>query len=373
MSPVNDPFRPTSTEGIDFDKLLMLIKKNIWIILFILIVTNLVAYLTIRWTKDVYESQSELKLEVKQDATALGITQLVEDQNRNIVAGEIEQIKSKLFFSRLLDSLDLWVSYYSIGNVLEFEMYRSSPFKVSYTVNDRRYYDQPIYFDFVEGGRYQIRVGENEKPKEAALGETISLEGAAIRVDLAPGAEPDFKNKFFFVINSRERLLGFIDRNLKVEPINFDASTIRISFRDYNPLKVYTIINTIDSVYLTYSNEQKNRANKQKILWLNNELAQVEGKMENFENYFENFTLKNKSSNVDADLKKTIVMINRLDSQRFDLNKRINDLNELMTDLSEGRPIASLLPRAYLPAFMNAKFEDYQKIAQDQNRLTLSY
>ncbi|MBY0433709.1 MAG: polysaccharide biosynthesis tyrosine autokinase, partial [Cyclobacteriaceae bacterium] len=49
------------------------------------------------------------------------------------------------------------------------------------------------------------------------------------------------------------------------------------------------------------------------------------------------------------------------------------DLNELMTDLSEGRPRASLLPRAYLPAFMNAKIEDYQKIAQDQNRLTLSY
>ncbi len=105
-------FKQSETiEGLDFDKLQMLVRKNLGIIITILLVTNLAAYLTLRWTKDVYESNSELRLEIKQDATALGITQLVEDQNRNIIAGEIEQMKSKLFYSRVLDSLDLWVSY----------------------------------------------------------------------------------------------------------------------------------------------------------------------------------------------------------------------------------------------------------------------
>src|SRR6185295_4197114 len=94
--------------------------------------TNLIAYLTIRWTKDIYEASAELKLEIKEDATALGIKQLAEDNSRNVIAGEIEQMKSKLFFSRVIDSLDLWVSYYSIGNVLEFELYRSSPFRITY-------------------------------------------------------------------------------------------------------------------------------------------------------------------------------------------------------------------------------------------------
>jgi len=58
---------------------------------------QLTAYLTIRWTKDVYESYSELKLDVKQDATGLGIKNIVDDQNLNQVSGEMEQNQIKTF------------------------------------------------------------------------------------------------------------------------------------------------------------------------------------------------------------------------------------------------------------------------------------
>ncbi len=365
--------RSEALEGIDLDKLKMLASKNLWIIVTIFLTTNLAAYLTLRWTKDVYESSSELRLEIKQDATALGIKQLVDDQNINIIAGEIEQMKSELFHSRVLDSLDLWISYYSIGNVLEFEMYRSSPFVVTYSLTDRRYFDQPIFFDFIDNGKYRIKIGENGDEKEIKLGEPFIVDGGSIKITLAPQAVPDFNSHFFFVINSRERLLDFLSRNLKIEPINFDANTIQISLRDYNAKKVFIVVNKIDSVYLHYSNEQKNSSNKQKIEWLNNELSQVEVKMENFENYFENFTLKNKSSDVDSDLRKTIFVINQLDSQRFELNKKITEINTLMDDLSAGRLTYSMMPKPYLPAFINVRIEEYQKIIKDQSKLTLSY
>ena len=360
-------------EGLDFDKLRMLLRKNLWAILIIFFAANLAAYLTIRWTKDVYESSAELRLEIKQDATALGITQIVEEQSRNVIAGEIEQMKSKLFFSRVLDSLDLWVSYFSIGNVLEFEMYRSSPFRVEYSFTDPHYFDRSIYFDFLENNRYQIKIGDDGEELQAELGKPIAVAGGSIQVRLTPESKPDFNNHFFFKINSREKLLDFLTTNLKIEPINFDANTIRISLRDYSPYKVFTIINKIDSVYLHYSNEQKNMANKQKIEWLNNELGQVEVKMENFENYFEAFTLKNKSNNAESDLRKTIYIINQVDSQRFQLNKKIIEINELLDDLAEGRLTNSMMPKAYLPIYVNTRIESLQKITQDQDKLNLSY
>ena len=368
------PYRISNApEGLDLDKLRILARKNRVAILIIFLACNLAAYLTIRWTKDIYESNSELKLEIKQDATALGIKQIVDDQNRNIIAGEIEQMKSKLFFSRVLDSLDLWVSYYSIGNVLEFEMYRGSPFRIIYSLNDTRYFDQHIYFDFLEGNRYRIKTGDSGEEKEAALGEPVQVTGGTLTALLAPHSSPDFKNRFYFVINSREKLLDFLTQNLKVEPINFEANTIRVSLSDYNPLKVHAIVNKVDSTYLHYSNEHKNMANKQKIEWLNKELGQVEVKMENFENYFETFTLKNKSSNADSDLRKTIFLINRIDSERFELSKKTGEINTLMEDLTAGRLTNSMMPKAYLPAFVNSRIELYQKTIQDQNKLTLSY
>ncbi len=368
---MNNRFQPAGhVERIDFDKLSMLVKKNLWIIIAIFVASNLTAYLGLRWTKDVYESSSELKLDIKQDATALGIAQVVEDQNRNIVAGEIEQMRSKLFFSRVLDSLDLWVSYYSEGNVLETEMYRGSPFRINYNMADERHMNAPIYFEFLKNNRYRIEFDLTGEEYEAPLDSAIVLPGGSLTASLAPRAQPDFDNKFYFVINTRDRLLDFLTTNLKIEPINYEANTIRVSLRDFNPLKVYTIVNKIDSVYLLYSNEQKNRANKQKIEWLNNELAQVEIKMQNFENYFEDFTLKNKSSNVDSDLRKTIFLINSIDSQRFELTKKINELNALTDELTAGHVMAS---NAVLPDYLNKEIEAYQKLAQEQKRLTLSY
>lgn len=357
-------------ENLDFEKLGMLVRKNVWVILAILVATNLTAYLTLRWTKDIYESSSELKLDIKQDATALGIAQIVEDQNRNLIAGEIEQMRSKLFFSRVLDSLDLWVSYYSEGNVLEFEMYRVSPFRITHSLTDDRYFNKPIYFDFLENNRYRIYLKEDGKTIDAELGSPVSLPGGTLVAELAPNAKPDFDNHYFFTLNSRDKLLEFLTFNLKIDPINYEANTIRVSLQDYNRQKVFAIVNKIDSVYLLYSNEQKNRANKQKIEWLNRELAQVEIKMQNFENYFEDFTLKNKSSNVDSDLRKTINLINAIDSQRFELSKRINELDNLAVELNAHRMVGS---SPVLPDFINKAIEDYQKLVQEQKRITLSY
>ncbi|MBL7849870.1 MAG: polysaccharide biosynthesis tyrosine autokinase [Cyclobacteriaceae bacterium] len=359
-----------NVEKIDFDKLSMLVRKHVWIIVAILAATNLAAYLTLRWTKDVYESSSELKLDIKQDATALGISQIVEDQNRNLIAGEIEQMRSKLFFSRVLDSLDLWVSYFSEGNVLEFELYRASPFRITYQLEDDRYLDRPIYFDFLENNRYRLQVGEEGEEYEADLGSPVQLPGGVITANLAPQARPDFKNHFFFTINSRARLLEFLTNNLKIEPISYEANTIRVSLQDFNPTKVYTIVNKIDSVYLFYSNEQKNRANRQKIDWLNKELAQVEIKMQNFETYFEDFTLKNKSSNVDSELRKTIFLINTIDSQRFEMSKRISELDVLTDELGAGR---SGIVSPDLPDYINKSIESYHRLTEEQRRLTLSY
>ena len=101
-----------------------------WIVI-IFFVVNFTAYLFIRYTKNLYESSSELKLDVKQEATEFGIKSAIEDQNLNLISGEIEIIQSRLFLSRVLDSAKLDVSYYSIGRVLNEELYQSLPFHVT--------------------------------------------------------------------------------------------------------------------------------------------------------------------------------------------------------------------------------------------------
>jgi tyrosine-protein kinase Etk/Wzc len=370
-------FKPNSStppaEGIDFNKLRIILRKNLFWVLLIFVLCNLAAYLTIRYTKDLFESESELKLDIKQNATELGIKNFVEEQNLNVISGEIEQIRSRLFFNQVIDSMNLSVNYYYLGNVLNNELYKISPFEVDYQATTSTYFDQPFYFNFVDNNSYTVQFGEKGIRQKGTFAAPLILPG--IRIIVKPTLlflSPDGTD-YSFVLNSRKKLLDYLTNNITVEPLNFNANTIRISFRDNNALKAFDITSHIDSLYIKYSYQQKNLANKQKIEWLNNELAQVEKKMGDFENYFETFTLQNRSSDLSEDLKKTILQINKIDSQRFELNKRISSLNTLIDELNTGNYQSSFSHQQFLPAYMNAKLEALEKMIQDQDKLGLSY
>jgi len=315
-----------------------------------------------------------MKLDIKQDATELGIKTLVEDQNLNIISGEIEQIKSKVFLNRVIDSLDINIGYYSIGKVLVDEKYRYSPIKVTADNFPSNIYDIPIYIDFEPGDLgFEIKLGENGKPINGTFGSPINLNGFIFTVSKAKSFDPSATDDYYFIIHSRESLLEYLSDNLTVEPLNFNANTIKITFKDFNALKAHTIVSKIDSLYINYSNEQKNLTNKQKIEWLNKELLQVESKMEDFESYFENFTLQNMSNNVDEDLKRTIFQINQVDSQRFELNKKLTELNLLIDNLSVNNPEVSINQKQFLPSYLNEDLEALKKLLLERNRLSLSY
>lgn len=364
---------PTLTEGIDLEKLRIIFRKNLIWLAAIIMVCNLSAYLYLRWTKSVFESESELKLDVKQDPSEFGLKNLAEDQNLNIISGEIEQIRSRLFINRVIDSLDIWVSYHFIGKVLNDEMYNRSPFTVQFSNRNHDYLNQPLYFNFVDGHTFTIKTQNGASVVTGKIGEKLKLGKVDLLVTKTPLYDLYHEDDYFFIHHSRDNLIQYLQSNITVAPLNFNANTIKITFRDFNAQKAQYIVNKIDSVYLGYSNELKNQTNRQKISWLNNELTQIEEKMEGYENYFETFTLQNKSSDLGAELSKTIEALYRIDSQRFRLNRRITEVTEVVDQFSANNFSISLNQGAALPDFFHKQADHLQQLENDMNRLSLSY
>ncbi|MBX2961910.1 MAG: polysaccharide biosynthesis tyrosine autokinase [Cyclobacteriaceae bacterium] len=365
----------SSAESIDFNKLRVIFRhKWFWIVL-IFILSNLAAYLVVRYTKDLYQSESEIKLDVKQDASDLGISELLpERQKINMISGEIETLQSKLFLSRVIDSLNLHVSYFSIGQILNTELYTSSPFVVEYTFTNSSYYNTPFYIEPISTGEYELTIGnKSSKPIQGKFSDSLFLEGITLVIKVKPNASFVPDNSYSFVINSRDALLDYISKNLTVEPIKFDANTIRVSFKDSNPFKARDLVNGIDSIYLAFSHEQKNLANKQKIEWLSNELGALEKQMEAYEHYFENFTLVNRTSDLESDLKRTIELIHKIDSQRFDVSRRLVELNSHLDALSNPELFLRLNQQKMFPEYINRNLEKLQELYFEMDRMKLSY
>lgn len=372
---MNNPLLPSTSDGIDFNKLRVIIWNNILWILLIFFIINVGAYLIIRYTKDLYESVSEIKLDVKNEANELGIPTFGSDQpqNADLISGEIEIIRSKLFLNIILDSLNLDVSYFSKGEILNHELFNNTPVFVKFKVKDPSFLNVPLYIENETDESFMIRWGESGSVVKGFYNQPVKLDG--LELTLIKNKKYSYSNDIdlFFILNSRDVLLNYLVANLSVEPLNFYAKTIRVAFKDNNPYKAQAIIHTINKVYLKYSHEQKNLTNKQKIDWLNNEMQLIERKMEGFEDYFKKFTLENKTDNLQDDLRKTIGTLNRIDSQRYEFTRKINEVNRLQDGLEAKNFLLTPTLKQVLPDYVFKDLEDAQKLLLQQEKLKLSY
>ena len=89
------------------------------------------------------------------------------------------------------------------------------------------------------------------------------------------------------------------------------------------------MVNLIDVLYLAYTKDVKNQAMEQKINFLDSQIEKTESKLQEYEDYFEKFTIENRTTNLNDDLNRTIDQLAQLDSQRLDLKRRIKECRKI--------------------------------------------
>jgi len=361
---------------LDLEKLYTVLRKSwVWILLIVLL-TNLSAYLFIRYTKPIYESYSDLKLNIKNDASLLGFLEVNEDQNLTNLSGEIELLKSKLFFDKVIKTLDLDVSYYTVGNILADEKYRSPPFKVEYQLLDNWTYDKTFTLALQDNNQFRLGYpeGSNMPDEVYQFGAPIVNDHFKMTVKLNQPMEQIDKGQLYsFRVNSARSLVRYLEQNLNVEPLNLTANTIRISFRDHNRYKARDLVNAIDTIYLQYSKEQKNKANKQKIDFLDQQLLLTQDKLQDYEQYFESFTIQNKTTDVQSDLSNTIKAIAQLDSQRIVIQRKLREVQQAQLNLNEDAPQEIILSLSNFTDEINQGFTELDQLVKDREILMISY
>ena len=332
-----------NSQELDLEKLMNVLRKSLPYVLGLLLICLCAAYLVVRYTKPLFESESELQLDIKSEASLLGFNQFENEPSSRNVSGmseEIELIKSKLFLTRVIKALDLDVSYFTQGKFLDDEKYRNAPFKVRYLIKDENFFNKRIFVELLSGQKYRLshEVGGKEINNEYSFGQQVNT--PYLDFNLSPTESFNEEtlsqdNSYYFIINSDNALIQYFRNNLTVQVLNLNAKTIKISFTDHNAYKARTLVDVLSNLYLQYTEEEKNKANIKKIEFLNKQLEETEDKLENFESYFESFTIDNKTTNLTGDINKTIGFMLEVDSQRVDIRIRLKALDRIEQQSAE--------------------------------------
>ncbi len=374
---IDDPNR----EAIDLNRLLRTFKRVSPLVIIAIALGLLMAYVYIRYTKQMFQSTSVLQLDEKREANILGINSM--DDGFNNLSKEIELIKSNLFITKVVEELGSNIGYYQYGDILYEERYKNAPFHVWIGKISSHLYDKPIDVEILDHSSYILsyNFGDQIFSEKYHFDDTIRTRDFEFYISQKRPFVLEKDREYFFIIHSRPAMVDYIKNNLTVEPLDFNAKTITISFKDFNKYKARDILYAIDTLYIYYTKQQKNLANQQKISFLNEQLAQTEKKLSNLEKYFESFTITNKTTNLDANLTETIMLLNEIDSQRYSIARRLVELektlNEFKTrgDIMVNPADASLYSQEIREDLKRYEevYEQCQVLLSSYNKNTLAY
>lgn len=365
----------STPQKVDSGKLLFVFMKSIKWFLLIIFINFLLAFLYVRYTKPLYESSSEIKLDKEEQSEILGLNSVNNNSSFGMLSSEIELIKSRLFFNKVIDAVRLNPQYFTDGNILDDEKYRNPPFEVDYSLKTAGLYDRRISINHIDEFVFELSYqyeGETYTG-QYEFGKPISTEHFKMTITPSERWSPAMVDDHYIIINSHEALLTYLENNLDVTPLNLEANTFKISFQDHNLFKAHDLVAAIDTLYYSYSLAEKNQTNNKKIAYLNQQLEETENKLENLEAYFEDFTITNKTVDLDQDVKNTLLVINSLDSQRIKLNDRLDEMGRLKRRVQQ-ESIVNIPPdsRVY-PPYLIRSIEELNLLIHEKDKLAISY
>ena len=249
------------------------------------------------------------------------------------ISKQIELLRSEEFFKRVIDALDLSVSYFNEGEVLVHEQFRNSPYEIGHEEKDPLVLDQRIYIHFnseqegiisyqMGGAEYQSRfiVGDSvETPHFLYMVHDRNIQGMI--------SSPGFsENDYFFTLNSKIKTLKENYSKYRVELLNASAKTIIITVQNTNQLKASTIANKITEEFIKYDKERLSEGAIQVLNFIDEQLSEVYGRLKESEVRLKEFKQDNRLTESNQIAQGYIEQMNRLEQQKATLEVQLGIL-----------------------------------------------
>jgi tyrosine-protein kinase Etk/Wzc len=317
ISNLNDEF--------DLKLFLKVAKRNsAWIVLFF-IVSFLMAFLYLRYTYPIYEAKTVIQIALADKNSKLLLDK--EFSAQSDISSKIELLRSPTFLDRVFNKLPLDIGYFQIGNVLNYEMYRSSPFEIDYHNPTNELYNIPVYISFTDENNVTISVNINNKEnvyriKTDKWQRLPMLDSIKVNVRNYEKIRKDMlglnENPYYFIVSKPENLVRTYSVNLEVVTENDAAGTIKMVFHERSPAKAADICNTIAEEFKKYDIEKQAESSLNTIRFVDDQLKIIYDKLYDSEVNLQDFKTKNRLND---------------ETPLPDFNTRINDLESKLNNL----------------------------------------
>ena len=216
------------------------------------------AFLVLRYTKPIYES--DLILQVIAEDQGADVLDIQRFNETSSLSKEIELLNSEFLFEIALKRLNVNVSHFAKGEFLTEEKYHQSSFNITpYELKDSSLCGQYIYV-FPKNEKILISYNHNGKKHELEAKPDEIVENEHFKIVVKLNNPESFnseseKNQLYFVFNDIQQLARKLLSNLTVNALNPQARTIKITYKSNNSSLSRDIVGSVAQAF--FQNDEK--------------------------------------------------------------------------------------------------------------------
>jgi tyrosine-protein kinase Etk/Wzc len=318
------------TSGPNFKEIVAKYVRFLPLFLVSVVLSLLIAYIYLRYATPIYSTTGVMVIQQEENMQAGGdekFQQLFSSSRAKNIQSEIEYLRSRKLMERVVLSLQLNTTYYSVGNIKELNIYKTSPFKLEAL----KIKDSSVAFSlnivFTNPGNFQI----NKGPRLHSFGQVFENAYGTFRLVRIEGIP---LNKEYRVTwePSSSVAYGFISK-LIIAPKSQGTGILTLSLQSTNPFLAADVVNQLMAEYQAATIEDKNVTTNQTLVFIDDRLRKITHELDSVTNVFLNYQKENNLFNFEA--------------QSESFFSRIEESNKLMNEQRLQLEVADMLD-AYL-------------------------
>jgi len=356
---------------LDLKKVVYIFLQNwVWFVV-VVSICFLTAFLYLRYTTPVYKINSKILIKDDNNSTSGDpqdlLSQLDIFNTNNNVNNEKEVLQTHYLLRKVVDEMQLNISYFAVGNIKSTELYKKSPFQIKLTFLRDSVPTQFFNISFSQN-RSTFTVQNDSINRTYHLYDTVKTPDASFVLQ-EPIAEESKDEKYQVVISTPDETAEKYLKRLNFEISDKQASVIKISLEEAVPSKGEDILNKLYEVYTRMNEEDKNKIADSTINFIDERLAVVSAELSGVEKDIERFKVKNQLS-TDMTEQANLALNNASDIQKQIIQQevQINIVKSIEDHLNSNEPrvvpnAASIVDPTYI-----STVQEYNSLVLERDR-----
>ena len=363
----------------DIDILKIVIRKNWYFLVLIAALLLSSAFLYLRYTKPIYESKMLIQISNEdQGADVLDFKNVKEETS---ISREIELLRSEFLFEKALNRLDLQVSLFAEGDVLTEKRYNQSTFYIENSnVKDSSVFHVPIYIKPKSEGYVELSMNRNGKELnwEVQPDKLLATPYFDLEVEVpnwASFVSDAETNVLYFHFNSHENLASKYLSGLEVRPVDIQAKTIEISYKNTNANLAQDITKAIGDAFFEYDEKYTKESAENILNFITLQLDSLRNELTASKDSIMYFQRKENLPNPENLSESIATKLEKFRLDKFELQDELNTLMMISQKLKqspESMDVYKLIPELIGKSFegsLNLQVQELNELLETKEDL----